>query len=215
MNGAQAEDGVSALGDIIPVSRETAQRLESFVALLRKWQPAENLVSPKTMPDVWRRHVADSADLVRLFPGPGRWLDIGTGAGFPGLVIAIVGAPCTHVDLVESNVRKCAFLRAAIRETGAPAVVHEGWAEDLLGSWALPVDRLAARAVAPLKRLLALCEPLMRKGIPAAFHKGQDFRAEIAEASQSFEFDLLEHSSRVGEGVILEIANLRRKPRQA
>ncbi|MEX2319601.1 MAG: 16S rRNA (guanine(527)-N(7))-methyltransferase RsmG [Bauldia sp.] len=214
MTGGQAKTGVSALGGIVPVSRETAQRLESFVALLRKWQPAENLISPKTVSDVWRRHVADSVDLVRLFPGPRRWLDIGTGAGFPGLVVAIVGAPGTHVDLVESNARKCAFLRAAIRETGSPARVHEGRAEDLLGSWVEPVDRLVARAVAPLRRLLALCEPLMEKGVPAAFHKGQDFRAEIAEASQSYDFDLLEHPSRVGEGVILEIANLRRKPRQ-
>jgi 16S rRNA (guanine527-N7)-methyltransferase len=208
-------DGVAVLDGIVPVSRETAQCLEAFVALLRKWQPAENLISPKTMPDVWRRHVADSADLVRLFPDPRRWLDIGTGAGFPGLVVAIAGAPGTHVDLVESNVRKCAFLRAAIRETGAPASVHEGRAEGLLGSWVEPVDRLIARAVAPLKRLLALCAPLMEQGVPAAFHKGEDFRAEIAEASQSFDFDLIEHNSRVGEGVILEIANLRRKPRQA
>jgi 16S rRNA (guanine527-N7)-methyltransferase len=214
VNGGQAKIGVSALGDVVPVSRETAQRLESFVALLRKWQPAENLISPKTVPDVWRRHVADSADLVRLFPEPGRWLDIGTGAGFPGLVVAIVGTPGTEVDLIESNVRKCAFLRAAIRETEASAMVHEGRAEALLPSWDSPVDRLIARAVAPLKRLLELTEPLMGRGVPAAFHKGEDFRAEIAEASQSFEFDLIEHPSRVGEGVILEIANLRRKPRQ-
>jgi 16S rRNA (guanine527-N7)-methyltransferase len=213
--GSQGADDASALADIVTVSRETAERLEAFIGLLRKWQPAENLVSPKTLPTVWRRHVADSAELVRLFPQAAHWLDIGAGAGFPGLVVAILGAPGTHVDLVESNVRKCAFMRAVIRETGAPATVHAGRAEALLPAWEVPTDRVIARAVAPLLRLLELAEPLMGRGVPAAFHKGADFRTEIDDASQSFDFDLIEHNSRVGEGVILEIANLRRKPRQA
>jgi 16S rRNA (guanine527-N7)-methyltransferase len=208
-------DDISVLDGIVPVSRETAERLERFVALLRKWQPAENLISAKTLGEVWRRHVADSAELVRLFPQTQRWLDIGSGAGFPGLVVAVLGGPGTHVDLIESNGRKCAFLRAAIRETGAPATVHEGRAEVLLAAWDTPVDRLVARAVAPLERLLDIAEPIMVEGVPAAFHKGAEFAAEIDEASHSFDFDLIEHHSRVGEGVILEIPNLRRKPRQA
>lgn len=214
MSTRPGRDDISVLDGIVQVSRETAKRLEAFAALLRKWQPAENLVSPKTLGEVWRRHVADSAELVRLFPQTLRWLDIGTGAGFPGLVVAILGGSGTHVDLIESNVRKCAFLRAAIRETGAPATVHEGRAEILLTAWDTKVDRIVARAVAPLGRLLDLAEPLMIRGVPAAFHKGAEFAAEIDEASHSFDFDLLEHASRVGEGVILEIANLRRKPRQ-
>ena len=215
MSARPGRDDVSALDGVVQVSRETAERLQAFVALLRKWQPAENLISPKTLREVWRRHVADSAELVRLFPQTLRWLDIGTGAGFPGLVVAILGGPGTHVVLIESNVRKCAFLRAAIRETGAPATVHEGRAEILLATWDTKVDRLVARAVAPLVRLLDLAEPIMVRGVPAAFHKGAEFAAEIDEASHSFDFDLIEHASRVGEGVILEIANLRRKPRQA
>ena len=215
MSARPGGDDISALDGIVQVSRETAERLQAFVALLRKWQPAENLISPKTLGEVWRRHVADSAELVRLFPQTLRWLDIGTGAGFPGLVVAILGGPGTHVDLIESNVRKCAFLRAAIRETGAPATVHKGRAEMLLAAWDTKVDRLVARAVAPLGRLLELAEPIMVRGVPAAFHKGAEFAAEIDEASHSFDFDLIEHASRVGEGVILEIANLRRKPRQA
>jgi 16S rRNA (guanine527-N7)-methyltransferase len=202
------------LDGIVSVSRETAARLELFVALLRKWQPAENLVSPRTLDRIWRRHVADSAELVPLFPATRRWLDIGSGAGFPGLVIAILGASGTHVGLIESNRRKCAFLRAAIRETGVPAVVHEGRAEALLANWTSPVDRIVSRAVAPLSELLALAEPLLVKGVPAAFHKGEDFRTEVSAAYQSFDFDLLEHPNRVGEGVILEITNLRRKPRR-
>ena len=215
MSARPGRDDVSALDGVVQVSRETAERLQAFVALLRKWQPAENLISPKTLREVWRRHVADSAELVRLFPQTLRWLDIGTGAGFPGLVVAILGGPGTHVVLIESNVRKCAFLRAAIRETGAPATVHEGRAEILMATWDTKVDRLVARAVAPLVRLLDLAEPIMVRGVPAAFHKGAEFAAEIDEASHSFDFDLIEHASRVGEGVILEIANLRRKPRQA
>jgi 16S rRNA (guanine527-N7)-methyltransferase len=189
--------------------------METFVALLRKWQSAENLISPKTLPEIWRRHVADSAELVPLFPDTRRWLDVGTGAGFPGLVVAIAGGTGTTVHLIESNSRKCAFLRAAIRETEAPAVVHEGRAEALLPSWSEPIDRVIGRAVAPLRRLLGLVEPLMGRGVPAAFHKGEDFRSEIDEATQSWNFDLVQHDSRVGEGVILEITNLGRKPRQA
>lgn len=138
---------------------------------------------------------------------------MGSGAGFPGLVVAILGAerPETHVFLVESNRRKCAFLRHAIRETYASATVLEGRAEDVLMRLPGPVDRVIARAVAPLVQLLHLAEPVMSDGVPATFHKGKDFQKEIDEASQSYVFDLVRHDSRVGEGVILEITGLRRK----
>lgn len=209
-------DDVSALGDILPVSRETGERLQAFVALLEKWQPAENLISAKTLPEIWRRHVADSAQLFQMFPETRTWLDMGTGAGFPGMVLAILGIerPETEVFLVESNRRKCAFLRQAIRETGAKATVLEGRVEDVLPGIARPVERVVARALAPLARLLELAEPLLGQGVPAAFHKGQDFQAEIDAASQTFAFDLVRHDSLVGEGVILEITALRRKPNQ-
>jgi 16S rRNA (guanine527-N7)-methyltransferase len=206
-------DAVAALNDIAPVSRETADRLGAFVALLRKWQPVENLVSAKTLPEVWRRHVADSGQLVGLFPAVRLWLDLGSGAGFPGLVVAIMGGSGTIVHLVESNRRKCAFLRQSIRETGAAAIVHEGRVEDVLSDWSGRVEMITARAVATLGSLFALAEPLMGKGVPAAFHKGEDFAREIAEATQSWEFDLVKHKSRIGNGgVILEISSLRRKP---
>ena len=215
MTGWAAADTISSLDGIVAVSHETSEKLETFVALLRKWQAAENLISPKTLPEIWTRHVADSAELVRLFPEARTWLDLGSGGGFPGIVVALVGAPGTYVHLVESNARKCAFLRTAIRETGAPATVHEGRVGAIIENWERPVDRISARAVAGLTRLLNLAEPLMAQGVPAAFQKGEDFRREVVEASQSFAFDLVEHRSRVGEGVILDIANLRRKPRQA
>ncbi len=206
------KDGLSALTDIVPVSRETGERLAAYVALLEKWQRAENLIAPSTVPQIWRRHVADSAQLVALFPQARRWLDLGSGAGFPGVVVAILhaGTDAAAVHLVESNRKKCAFLRAAIRETAAPATVHEGRVDRVLAAWSEPVDRVSARALAPLKELLALAAPVMEKGVPAAFHKGQDFVREIAEATQSWDFDLVKHDSRVGDGgAILDISHLR------
>lgn len=208
-------DGLSALDDIVDVSRETGERLEAFVALIRKWQPAENLISPNTLAAIWSRHVADSAELVPLFPDARRWLDLGTGAGFPGLVVALAGAPGTHVDLVESNRRKCAFLRQAIRTTDASATVHEGRAEALTADWSTAVDRISARAVAPLTVLLELSAPLMTEGVPAAFHKGADWRREVEDARRSWEFDLEAHETRTGSGVILAIASLRKMPESA
>lgn len=214
------DDGLEAVGAVVPVSRETGAKLERFVELLKKWQAAENLIAPGTIGGIWRRHVQDSAQLVQLFPETRRWLDLGSGGGFPGLVVAILGAetPDTHVHLIESNQRKCAFLRTVIRTLSIPASVHEGRAEAVLQAWREPVERLSARAVAPLAALLALAEPVMGtdgpgQGVPAAFHKGRDYAREIDEASQTFAFDLVEHKSRVGEGVILEISHLQRQPR--
>jgi 16S rRNA (guanine527-N7)-methyltransferase len=209
-------DGPEALTGIVAVSRETAERLAQYVALLCRWQAAENLIAPSTLPELWRRHVADSAQLSALFPEARVWIDLGSGAGFPGLVVAILGAqqPGARVHLIESNRKKVAFLRQVIRETGAPAVVHAERAEAVLGSWQEPVDRISARALAPLGRLLDLAAPVMERGTPAAFHKGQDFVREIAEATQSWAFDLVKHDSRVGDGgAILDISHLSRAPR--
>jgi 16S rRNA (guanine527-N7)-methyltransferase len=191
-------------------------RLERYVALLEKWQRADNLVSPRTLPEIWERHIADSAQLHALFPAARRWLDFGSGAGLPGLVTAILLAdiPGTVVHLVESNRRKCAFLRQAARLAGAPTVIHEGRIEAVLTGWSEPVDMVSARALAPLGELLALSRGVLVAGRRAAFHKGRDFRREVAEASQSWSFDLVEHPSRIGDGgVILEISGLSRRNR--
>ena len=142
-------DDAKALLGVLDVSRETIERLEVYVALLRRWQPAQNLVSPKTLDQIWRRHIADSAQLMAMFPSVLRWADLGSGAGLPGMVTAILlaGRAGAAVHLVESNQRKCAFLRTAIRETGAPAVVHEGRIESVLKQWREPVDYVSARAL--------------------------------------------------------------------
>ena len=213
MNAFVADD-LSALSDILPVSHETAERLQAYVALLRKWQKADNLVAPGTLAAIWRRHVADSAQLLHFFPESRVWLDLGSGAGLPGMVVACLLAETEgRVHLVESNQRKCAFLREATRVTGASAEIHCGRIESVLARWTLPVEMISARALAPLPRLLALAAPVLsREGAAAAFHKGRDFEREINEASKSWSFDLVKHNSLVGEsGVILEIRHLRRK----
>jgi 16S rRNA (guanine527-N7)-methyltransferase len=206
---------MEALRGIVSVSRETAGHLETYVELLRKWQKAENLVAPATLDSVWQRHIADSAQLLQFFPGGRIWLDLGCGAGLPGLVLAILMAASdrSHVHLVESNQRKCAFLREVIRRTGAAAEVHCGRIESVLGNWSAPVEMVSARALAPLDRIFAVAEPVLsRPDVAGAFHKGRDFAREIDEASKSWSFDLVVHKSLVeGSGVILEIRGLRRK----
>ncbi|WP_421725603.1 16S rRNA (guanine(527)-N(7))-methyltransferase RsmG [Bauldia sp.] len=214
MQPEASSDSLAALSDILPVSRETGQRLAAFVGLVRKWQKAENLIGPATLPAIWRRHVADSAQLLALFSEDRRWLDLGSGGGFPGIVLACFLAETSNaaVHLVEANMRKCAFLRRCIRDLGIPAEIHQGRIEAVLADWTVSVDRVTARALAPLGRLLALAEPLIRQGIPAAFFKGADFALEIETATQSWDLDLVKHPSRIdSRGVILEIRNARRR----
>jgi 16S rRNA (guanine527-N7)-methyltransferase len=206
----EASPGPQALSALVPVSRETYERLATFVSLVKKWQRAENLVAASTLDAIWTRHVADSAQLVALYPQTRRWLDLGSGGGFPGLVTAILlsgsGGESGMVHLVESNARKCAFLRTAARETGAPATVHHGRIEDVLANWMAPVDAISARALASLPDLFRLAGHLIAPDRPAAFFKGVDYRREIDEASQSWDFDLVIHPSRISEGsVILEV----------
>lgn len=175
--------------------------------MLRDWQRIKNLVAPGTLAEVWERHVADSAELLRVAPRATRWLDLGSGAGFPGMVLAILLAetPGATVDLVEANSRKVAFLRTVARETGAPAVVHAARIEDLIGHWGRPVDAISARAFAPLADFCRFAAPLLKQGVPAWLHKGADFAAEREEASHAWTLDLVEHPSRVGSGVIVEL----------
>jgi 16S rRNA (guanine527-N7)-methyltransferase len=207
-------DGPAALDGVATVSHETLRRLTHLVDLVARWQRAENLVAPSTLATIWRRHVADSAQLVSLFPDVRRWIDLGSGAGFPGLVVAILlcGRADATVHLVESNSRKCAFLRLAARETDAPATVHEGRIESVVAGFDQPVEMISARALAPLAGLLDLAEPLFNRGAKAAFHKGQDFVREIADASKSWNLDLVEHRSMIDDSsAILEVRQLARK----
>lgn len=171
---------------LTPVSRETEERLELLVSELVRWQAAKNLVSSSTLRDVWTRHIADSLQLHSLAPDAANWLDLGSGGGFPGLVIGICLAEKTggHIDLVESNSRKCAFLRHAARITGAPVTVHAARIEDVIADFVGKVDIVTARALAPLPLLLGWCEELLRTGAIGLFPKGQHLDAELTEASK-------------------------------
>jgi 16S rRNA (guanine527-N7)-methyltransferase len=170
---------------LTPVSRETEERLALLVAELARWQKAKNLISSATLADVWTRHVADSLQLFTLAPEAKRWLDLGSGGGFPGLVLGICLAETGgHIDLVESNARKCAFLRHAARLTGAPVTVHAARIEDVIGEFTGKVDVVTARALAPLPNLLGWCKELLRTGTLGLFPKGQYLDAELTEASK-------------------------------
>lgn len=164
---------------LVPVSRETEERFAVYAELLARWQRIKNLVSPTTLPEVWTRHIADSAQVQPLMPDALRWADIGSGAGFPGLVVAIMLAdrPGAHVDLVEANARKCAFLREAARACGAPVAVHNGRIADVLPGLH-SVDVLTARALAPLPDLLEMGRVLIDGGTTAVFLKSE---AEVGD----------------------------------
>ena len=161
--------------DLVSVSRETAERFAVYADLLLRWQRVKNLVSPSTLDAVWTRHIADSAQVQPLMPEALRWADIGSGAGFPGLVVAIMlaGRAGAHVDLVEANARKCAFLREAARACGAPAAVHNGRIADVLPRLH-GVEVLTARALAPLPELLDMGKVLIDAGTTAVLLKSRD-----------------------------------------
>jgi 16S rRNA (guanine527-N7)-methyltransferase len=171
---------------LTPVSRETEERLAVLVAELERWQVAKNLVSSATLADVWTRHIADSVQLFDLAPDAAKWLDLGSGGGFPGLVIGICLAerPGGHIHLVESNSRKCAFLRHAARLTGAPVTVHAARIDDVIGDFTGRVDVVTARALAPLPQLLDWCKELLRTGTLGLFPKGQHLDAELTDSSR-------------------------------
>lgn len=180
-----AQNRAEALG-LTPVSRETADRLDRLVALLLEWQRHTNLVAASTLPQLWTRHIADSLQLIRLAPAARRWIDLGSGAGFPGLVIACALAQTSGatVHLVESVGKKCTFLREAIRQIDLPATVHCARIEDLAPGFAADIEVVTARALAPLGKLLELAAPLLKTGVIGLFPKGQDVAAELTEAAK-------------------------------
>ena len=164
-----------ALAERLNVSRETMDRLAAYVALVEKWQKRVNLVSASTLPDIWLRHIWDSAQLALLIPpATGRILDVGSGAGFPGLVLAaLCDAEC---HLVESDQKKAVFLQTVIRETGIRAIIHNARVESLPP---YQPDIITARALAPLDRLLDLLSAQMRPGTRCLFLKGAQAEAEL------------------------------------
>lgn len=193
------------------VSRETFERLVAFEARFRQWNSRINLVASSTLDDFWSRHVVDSAQLIGLAPPAARrWLDLGSGGGFPGLILAFLIGAGSRIALVESNRKKAAFLSSITGEFGLPADVYAIRIEDA-ASRVGRADVVTARALAGLPALLDLASPWLANGARALLHKGRDYRVELEESARLWRFDLLEHASKTEpDSVILAISNLQR-----
>jgi 16S rRNA (guanine527-N7)-methyltransferase len=199
---------------LTPVSRETEARLDRYVELLREWQAKTNLVAASTLPHLWTRHISDSLQLLTLAPSAKRWVDLGSGGGFPGVVLACALAETSDamVHLVERNAKKAAFLREALRVTNSLGMVHLADIGDNVDRITGPVDCVTARAVAPLHELIGYAEPLVRGGAKALFLKGQDVEAELTEATKYWKMTPQLHSSRTGgHGWIVELDRIERR----
>ena len=194
----------------IHVSRETFERLEHYLALLNKWNPKINLVSPTTLAEAWTRHFIDSAQVFDLAGGnSATWVDMGTGGGFPGMVIAIMSAelqPNREMTMIESDQRKCAFLRNVAREAGVRAQVLSKRIDQVEPQNAGVVS---ARALAALPQLLDFARRHMAPDGIALFPKGQSWREEIAKArlSYSFQHEAIESKTNP-EAVVLRIGEI-------
>ena len=208
-----ASDKAAALR-LTPVSRETEARLDRYVELLVEWQGKTNLVAPSTLPNLWTRHIADSLQLLGLAPSAKTWVDLGSGGGFPGVVLAcaLKEIPGANVHLIERNAKKAAFLREALRVTSAAGTVHLADIGDIVDRITGPVDCVTARALAPLHQLIGFAEPLVERGARALFLKGQDVEVELTEATKYWKIEPRLHSSRTGgHGRIVELDRIERR----
>lgn len=216
--GLNLIDGPELFAQAFNVSHETILGLTRYADLLAHWQKTTNLVAPSTLPEVWSRHFADSAQLLNLAPSARLWLDLGSGAGFPGLVIAILKRddPDFRMHLVESNQKKCAFLGQAARAAETTVDIHAMRIDQLAEkAQSLRPDVVSARALAPLPRLLELAEPFLQRGneTKGLFLKGRETEAEIMSAQERWTFDVVRHPSRTApEARVIEVSNLHRRP---
>ncbi len=198
--GISRIESAEAFQEAFGVSRETLDRLRTYEGLVKSWQKAVNLVSPTTLDEIWHRHFADSAQLFDIAPQGGKsWLDLGSGGGFPGLVLAILLAeknPDARMTLVESDSRKAAFLGEVARKTGLAVEIRVERIEKYATHDKSQIkDVITARALAPLSKLLGLVLPIFSPHTVALFPKGRDVEAEIFEASQKFAFDCTQFPS--------------------
>lgn len=196
----------------LDVSRETVERLDLYASLIAMWTSTVNLVAKSTLPDLWTRHILDSGQLLEHLPaGADHWADLGSGGGFPGMVIAILAAekhPGLRVTLVEADLRKAAFLTTAAQRTGLATKVCARRLESLDP---LRADVVSARALAPLARLLGHAERHLAHGGRAIFPKGAAHEAEIREALERWRFSVQKHPSRTDpEAVVLCIGDIAR-----
>jgi len=214
-----AVDGPEAFAKAFDVSRETIHRLERYEELLSEWQSWTNLIAKSTLPDVWTRHFADSAQLTLLAPKARLWLDLGSGAGFPGLVVAILKAddPDFKMHLIESNQRKCRFLAEVAAAIDAPVEIHPVRIEHFpRNSLSEAPQIVSARALAPLPKLLGLAAPLFDAETRGLFMKGRDASREIDEAKKDWRFEVKTHPSLTSkESSVVDVTGLRSLGRKA
>jgi 16S rRNA (guanine527-N7)-methyltransferase len=201
----------SAFAELADVSRETLIRLEVYAEMLRDWQTRMNLVSNSSLDDLWRRHFLDSAQLFRLLsPKPSPLFDLGSGAGFPGMVLAIMGVP--DVTLIESSTKKCSFLREVAKETGTKVTIFADRTEQFYGP--APAQTIVARALAPLEKLIPLAKPLLARGGEFLFMKGARADEELTVASEKWHIDVERiRSLSDDQATILRITQVRSKGR--
>jgi 16S rRNA (guanine527-N7)-methyltransferase len=211
--------GPEDFAKVFNVPRETIEKLTRYAELLAHWQKSTNLIAPSTLPTLWSRHFADSAQLGELAPEARLSLDLGSGAGFPGLVIAIMqaGRPDFRMHLVESNRKKCAFLAEVARQTVAQVDIHAMRIEELAQSpQRLEPDVVTARALAPLPRLFELAAPFFGANTRGLFLKGREAEAEIDEARRGWIFDVRLHPSLTSaDSSIVEVSGLRPRAKVA
>jgi 16S rRNA (guanine527-N7)-methyltransferase len=194
---------------LINATDEQIADLETFIDRLAEAKAVMNLIGPDTLPDVWNRHIWDSAQLLDLVPGAKIWADLGAGAGFPGVVLAILlkGRPDAHVWLIDSLGKRCRFLQDVVDELALPATVINGRAE----AQALRVDVVTARAVAPMEKLLGYAQPYLQRGAQGLFLKGEKAEAELIEARKVWHFESdLSVSRSDPRGRIVSVRSLRR-----
>jgi 16S rRNA (guanine527-N7)-methyltransferase len=205
----QSQSGFDKFISSVNVSRETLDKLTQYYSLLLKWQPRINLVSPKTVSESWERHFLDSAQLFSLLSDPQKPIfDFGSGAGFPGLVLSVMGA--SQIHLIESDQRKCAFLSEVIRQTGSTAKVLNQRIESL--PFTGQAATVTSRACASLNQLLHYAAPLLAEDGECLFLKGRNAEQEVAEAQQDWLFHVEQSPSQTdSEACILRIRDLRKK----
>lgn len=197
MSRNAAESRARAEFQALPgVSCETSERIEAYITYLQRWQRRMNLVAPSTLDHVWSRHIMDSAQLFSLHPEARRWLDLGSGAGLPGIVLAcLLRGGMGQIDLVESNRRKAAFLRHVVEALDLPVRIHAARIEVVLGDLPMP-EIVTARALAPLAELFGYTKELLKNGVIGLFPKGRDHETELTEAGRHWQFSYALHHSR-------------------
>jgi 16S rRNA (guanine527-N7)-methyltransferase len=181
-----SEDRVRALA-LLNADRELEERLDIYVGLLARWRKITNLISEATFANVWSRHIADSGQLLGFAPNARRWVDMGSGAGFPGMVIAIqlANTPGARVHCIESDQRKCAFLREVARATSAPVQIHAARIESIDPDALAPVDAVTSRALAPLPRLVEFANVWLSRGAIGVFPRGRSAEEQIEAFSNA------------------------------